>query len=120
MNGDLARRLSHTPSALDLLFFDLLIRKYAEYAPAPVDVKLEEINSEDDDSGYCTFDGEKFLIVIDPRLDFGSRCDLLLHEAAHTVAPWDDEEDHSDAWGAAYASLYREYLDLYDWFYFEE
>lgn len=120
MNLDLAIHLEDFPNSEYESFFRLLLNKFSKYTKHPVKVRLKQIDTNDDDSAYCVFDGAYFNIVIDPRLCFGARCQLLKHELAHCIAPWDTKEDHSDEWGVAYAKLYREYLDLYDTFWHTE
>jgi hypothetical protein len=120
MNLDLAIHLEGSPNSEYESFFRLLLSKFSKYVKHPVKVRLKQIDTNDDDSAYCVFDGSYFNIVIDPRLCFGARCQLLKHELAHCIAPWNTKEDHSSAWGAAYAKLYREYLELYDAFWHTE
>lgn len=50
-----------------------------------------------------------FTIVLDARLQDFVAWLVLLHEYAHCLTWGRDEEDHGDAWGAAYAMLWREY-----------
>lgn len=118
MNIDLAIRLGRTHNIYYDQFFDLLIEKTKR--DKPVNVRFEEINSKDDDSGYCLYDGSEFTIVIDPRLPYGDRLMLWLHEAAHVHAPWGEKTEHSAKWGIEYAKLYRKFLTLYDSFWHTE
>lgn len=118
MNLDLAIRLGRTHNIYYDQFFNLLIEKTK--GNKSVKVKFKEINSKEDDSGYCISDGRDFTVVIDPRLPYGDRLMIWLHEAAHIHAPWNEEEDHSENWGVEYAKLYCQYLELYDAFWYTE
>jgi len=74
----------------------------------------------DDDTAFVDFDGEKFEVYIDKRLQTGTVVDYLIHELAH-VGTWfvNEEDDHGPMFGVEYARLYRRYLELYDEFWNE-
>ena len=47
------------------------------------------------------------VVYIARDLSYEGQLDALIHEWAHHLAPHNDSEDHDDAWGVAYARLYR-------------
>lgn len=124
MNPDLRLRLNHYPSKKAERFFDALTDAMWKKCRRPKGstgvITVGEVKG-NDDTGYVVYDYRlnRFYITIDIRLDFGSRCDYLVHEMAH-VDCWtrteNKEEDHCMVWGAAYAKMYRLYLQLYEEF----
>lgn len=122
MNADLELRLSHKQDEAQEEFLMLLVRLLSCHLPIEAKVKLtfEKIENGEDDTAYIlgTEDGLDFEIVIDPRLNFGTICDYIVHEMGHAIA-WEadmateDVDDHGPTWGIAYAAAYRMYLALY-------
>lgn len=59
---------------------------------------------------------ECFVITISKKLPLFIAWMVLLHEWAHALSWNDDAEvDHDDAWGAAYAMLWREHHEDADY-----
>lgn len=106
----------HTPSYGPWLQRDLNILRRELPPNLPVKVVIENAPGafascsivDSDDDGVR----DLFLIRIDPGLDRVIAMDSLVHEWAHTLS-WDEEVkhgDHCDAWGIAYARVYRALL----------
>ena len=94
--------------------------------PTPYPTALKVITLPRGDSGDCTRQGRQFTIRIHNKLLWTSAIEILLHEYAHAMS-WpmgklaDHEPDHNDAWGLAYAKLYRAFQeeggDVESWLY---
>jgi hypothetical protein len=127
MNEDLKLRLKHRTNVSEEAFFwaltDELWRtcRDSDRNGRKLVVDVHEINTDEDDTGYVVEvsydDHDEFYMVLDSRIDFGTRCDYLIHEMAH-IDCWertkDKEEDHCMVWGVSYAKLYRRYLNFYN------
>ncbi len=50
-----------------------------------------------------------FIIRINANMWFDMTVDTLLHEWAHALTWFNDEEPHSDVWGVTHAKILREY-----------
>jgi len=120
MNYDLKLRLKSqdelTPKERKF-FWDLANRfgRLTKVGGGPVDLILREIHEKNDDTGFVTYDGSRFEIVLDNRIPFGMLVDYLIHEFAH-IGSWfvKENDDHGPMFGVEYARLYREYLKLYE------
>lgn len=74
----------------------------------PVYVRQTKVNK--DTLGECSFneDSKRFNIRIDKKLSVQHKLGILIHEWAHTLTWFTDRvDDHSSAWGIAYAKCYR-------------
>ncbi len=58
-------------------------------------------------TGDCLECETYFRIRVPRRERYGIAVDWLHHEWAHALEWNDGEPDHSDAWGVAYATIYR-------------
>jgi len=127
MNPDLETRLRPFDSLHkdEKEFFTTLMEIFTWESFAPfhrqglkptVNIYIEPIENDEDDSAYMTGDDEyNFEIYLDERMPFGMVIDFALHEFAHILSwlAWEDD-DHGPAFGIAYASLYRIYLQFYE------
>ena len=119
MNYDLKLRLKPQSEVTNKEwgFFWTLVAKYVRLTNCVdrFELRIEEINTDDDDTGYVTYDGERFEMVLDPRISFGTLTDYLMHEFAH-IGTWfvNEHDDHGPMFGVEFARLYREYLKLYE------
>ena len=116
-NADLEIRLDPQQNQLEFIHF--IWRRLVEAVDSEYSCWLffRHIDSDDypdDDTAFVDFDGEKFEVYIDKRLQTGTVVDYLIHELAH-VGTWfvNEEDDHGPMFGVEYARLYRRYLELY-------
>lgn len=120
MNEDLRMRLSHTPTPEEERFFDALcIDLVDQMLQSNIYIFYNKvIENGEDDTAYVEYreDLDWFAVHIDSRLDFGSRCDYLIHELAHVMSWRQRGDDHGEFWGHCYAVLYRQYLKTYKTF----
>jgi len=95
------------------------IRRLQHELPPSLPVLVTVDNTPGAFASTCKIDedgdgrADRFWIRIDPGRDRVIAMDCLVHEWAHTLS-WDQEEidgDHCDAWGVAYAQVYRALLD---------
>lgn len=124
MSSELKQRLKHRLSFADHLFMaglELKLRKSISFSEGQYVTLWYDAIEGDDDTAYVTLDGEHFEIVIDYRLDFGTKIDYLIHEMAH-VDCWREtlnQDDHCARWGESYAKMYRLYLEFCEEYYKE-
>ncbi len=71
-------------------------------------VRIRQLDMED--QGECDYIKHRFEITV-KRQCLNLRMDTLLHEYAHALT-WfgNDEDPHGSEWGLAYARLYRTWL----------
>jgi hypothetical protein len=126
VNPDLKSRLNHKPTVEEEAFFYELVDRMFKACNDPrrfdtLTLQSFEIEGDEDDTGYVEEEEYGWNVVIEERLDFGSKCDTLVHEMAH-VDCWTrtensdgtDEGDHCDIWGVSYAKMYRIYITTYN------
>jgi hypothetical protein len=58
--------------------------------------------------GQTTKVGAKYTVLIRKGLDAEAVVFVMIHELAHVLAKWSEDEDHSDEFGIKYAQLWRE------------
>ena len=66
-----------------------------------------EENERHRDFADTKFDGGRHYIRVNRAFSKPVQKDCLEHEWAHCMVPWDDECEHSDEWGRAYARVLR-------------
>jgi len=125
MNEDLRMRIDHSPTPTVEQFFIELIDvlwkacRDTDKAGRTLCVEIQEIDGDEDDTGYVCDLEDEFYMCLEARVDFGTRCDYLVHEMAH-IDCWERtvkrEEDHCMIWGVSYAKMYRTYLNFYNKF----
>lgn len=119
MNYDLQLRLKSQDDLCfeEWAFYWTLVAKFIRMTKCGgrIDIKFEEINTDDDDTAYVTYDGQRFEIVFDPRIPFGMLVDYTIHEFAH-IGTWfvNESNDHGPMFGVEFARLYCQYLRLYE------
>lgn len=105
--------LCHSPTYGDWLERDVRILQRELPADLPVVVLTENTPGAFASTSMEDVDGDgwadRYVIRIDPGRGRTVAEDCLVHEWAHTLS-WEEEEDHGDDWGMAYALVYRTLL----------
>ena len=93
------------------------VKLIKEKLPLKYPVSVRRVTTPQSIHGDCWFDKEKkhFVIRIDRKLSQFWAVDVFAHEFGHALS-WEasKKEDHGDAWGMAYALVYRTLLE--HWF----